>query len=570
MRTNRTGLARLAARAFAVIAMALAPIVTVFSNAEAVPLTLNLYVGTDADNTSAVTAGTCELSTNTTCTLRAAIGFAAAAGSGSTANVHFTAATSKTPIVLTNGTLSLITAATVTIAGLGTTKTVVSGNGTYEIFDIEGSSPSVSISALTLENANSGGDGGGAIYNSARLTLRHVNLVNNVSSVSGGAIYNDGDLTVMGGTFANNTSTAQCGGLAYQQSATSVSTFDSVSALNNTSDCGGAFNDSGGTLSITRSLVQGNFSRDYDDGGGVVAAGATASVSLTNDTFLNNVSLALGGAVAIDSGANGSLTNNTIVGNDALQGGGGVAVASGATALLTANILTGNTEFASPRLMTNQCAAYGHINSDGMNIVGPQQDPACVFNSPGDKMNANVLLGPLANNGGPTLTMAPMAGSPALLNVPESFCVATDQRGVARPAAGAASPCDAGAVEVVPGPPAVTCTGVSGNISGALGFIGCSPSPSGATSSATLGHVSLSSNAATITWHKSSRQSLVLYGVALSTPGSCSAGRVEYTVGGMVVASNAPSVHTLTRYALRLCKAPSGAVTLVPGTKAAL
>jgi hypothetical protein len=570
MRADRARFVRVGARILTIATLVVAPAVAVATGAGAVPTTINLYVGTDADNTAAITLSTCQLTSNTSCTLRAAIGFAAAAGTGNTANVHFTPATAKGPIVLTDGTLSLITPATVVIAGNGTTKTVISGNGTYEIFDVEGASPSVSLSSMTLENANSGGNGGGAVYNSAKLSLRHVNMINNVAGASGGAIYNDGTLAVSGGTYANNTSTSQCGGLAFQQSTTSVSSFDSVSALNNTSDCGGAFNDSGGTLTVTRSLIKGNFSRDYDDGGGVVASGSTASVSLTNDTLVGNVSLALGGAVAIDNAASGTLVNNTIVGNDALQGGGGVSVANGASAQLTANILSGNTEFASPRLITNQCAAYGHMNSNGMNVVGPQQDPACVFNSPGDKMNANVLLGPLANNGGPTLTMSPLAGSPALLHVPENQCVGTDQRGVARPSAGAAAPCDAGSVEVVPGPAAVNCTSVSGNISGALTFSGCAPSPAGATSSATFGHLSLTSSAATVTWHSGSRQSLVYYGVALSTPGTCAAGRVEYTVGGMVVLSNAPSVHALTKVALRLCKAASGSMSLAPATKAAL
>ena len=55
-------------------------------------------------------------------------------------------------------------------------------------------------------------------------------------------------------------------------------------------------------------------------------------------------------------------------------------------------------------------------------------------------------LGPLANNGGPTDTLLPLAGSPAI-DQGGATCPATDQRGIVRPQGAA---CDIGAVEVVP------------------------------------------------------------------------------------------------------------------------
>ena len=51
----------------------------------------------------------------------------------------------------------------------------------------------------------------------------------------------------------------------------------------------------------------------------------------------------------------------------------------------------------------------------------------------------------LADNGGPTLTHALLAGSPAIDAGDTAVCPATDQRGVARDAA-----CDVGAFEFVP------------------------------------------------------------------------------------------------------------------------
>jgi hypothetical protein len=50
----------------------------------------------------------------------------------------------------------------------------------------------------------------------------------------------------------------------------------------------------------------------------------------------------------------------------------------------------------------------------------------------GNIVGVNPLLGPLQNNGGPTLTMALLAGSPAIGNADNALAPATDQRGVIR------------------------------------------------------------------------------------------------------------------------------------------
>jgi hypothetical protein len=56
----------------------------------------------------------------------------------------------------------------------------------------------------------------------------------------------------------------------------------------------------------------------------------------------------------------------------------------------------------------------------------------------------SVGLDPLADNGGPTLTHALLAGSPAIDAADAAVCPATDQRGVARPQGSA---CDVGSFE---------------------------------------------------------------------------------------------------------------------------
>jgi hypothetical protein len=66
---------------------------------------------------------------------------------------------------------------------------------------------------------------------------------------------------------------------------------------------------------------------------------------------------------------------------------------------------------------------------------------------PGSHNNANPLLGPLGNNGGPTLTMVLLPGSPAIDAASATTTTPTDQRGLPRPY-GSAS--DIGAFEFYP------------------------------------------------------------------------------------------------------------------------
>jgi hypothetical protein len=86
-------------------------------------------------------------------------------------------------------------------------------------------------------------------------------------------------------------------------------------------------------------------------------------------------------------------------------------------------------------------------NSSGCNFTATPSDQIGTAGSPIDP-----LLGPLADNGGPTPTHALLAGSPAL-DALTGFCPATDQRGFARPYDGdgdETATCDIGAYETAP------------------------------------------------------------------------------------------------------------------------
>ena len=97
----------------------------------------------------------------------------------------------------------------------------------------------------------------------------------------------------------------------------------------------------------------------------------------------------------------------------------------------------------------------GSVTSLGYNICS--DNGGGLLNGPGDQINTDPLLGPLQDNGGPTLTYLPLPGSRAIeagdpIFIPPPF---RDQRG----------PCfhrtfgrriDIGSVETRPGPRCVT------------------------------------------------------------------------------------------------------------------
>ena len=157
------------------------------------------------------------------------------------------------------------------------------------------------------------------------------------------------------------------------------------------------------------------------------------------------------------------LTNSTLSGNSASGSGGGIANGLGSVTL-TNTILAANT--AAPP--SPDCS--GTLNSGGYNLVGIGDGCGLTNGASGDQVGTSgspldALLGQLQDNGGPTLTMSPLLGSPAIEAVPLSNCVVTtDQRGDPRPAPGNTT-CDIGAVEVQ-----TTTGGVSVNLSLTAGW----------------------------------------------------------------------------------------------------
>ncbi|MGB5696264.1 MAG: choice-of-anchor Q domain-containing protein [Polyangiales bacterium] len=181
------------------------------------------------------------------------------------------------------------------------------------------------------------------------------------------------------------------------------------------------------------------------EGGGIYNSGGT--LTLTNSTVSGNTAEFGGGGIYNYSSGTLTVTNSTVSGNTVFDSGGGIWNETGGTLTVT------NT------LVDDVCGGVTTV-SGGHNIESPGD--TCGFDQPTDQVNVStedLNLGPLADNGGPTMTHALLtepAPSVAIDWILAENCVdadgqplTTDQRGEPRPETGGTM-CDIGAFEVQP------------------------------------------------------------------------------------------------------------------------
>jgi hypothetical protein len=279
----------------------------------------------------------------------------------------------------------------------------------------------------------------------ATATVRHLTLANGYGFQLAGGVLNNGDLTLDHVVVTGNTMTTdagdfwQGGGGIYNGENSSLYLVDSTVSGNSSGWTGGGiYSFFGSTTTIERSTIVDNVSADV--AGGIRALG---DMDVTNSTISGNTSTTWhGGAVFLTDGVT-SIVNSTIAANTSPPGTGDVFVGTFTDA--SASLELTNTIVASD---TVGCflAPFGagavSLTSGGHNVV---TDDSCGAPAAGDQFSTDPLIGPLADNGGPTMTHALLAGSPAIDAADPDACPAVDQRGEARDAA-----CDVGSFEYLP------------------------------------------------------------------------------------------------------------------------
>ncbi len=270
------------------------------------------------------------------------------------------------------------------IVGASARTTIVSGQNQSRVLAVTGGNATVSGVTLTAGNAASASPSG-----------------------QGGAVFVGGGVQL---TMTNSAVTASTTGAAPNQG-------------------GGIYTD--GTVELVGSTVGGNSTSNA--GGGIFSSSDFGILKMTASTVSGNAATATGGGVY---SADAALTvlRSTIAANTARGASGVFWPAATDIPDFNDTIIAGS---GSPA-----CGA-GSIPSGTYNL---STDASCSFTGIGDKQSTNPLLGPLANNGGPTNTQALSPSSPAIgaANPALTSCHETDQRGVARPQG---TGCDIGAYE---------------------------------------------------------------------------------------------------------------------------
>lgn len=289
----------------------------------------------------------------------------------------------------------------------------------------------------------------------------------------GGAVHLDGvtnsynpnsnkEFRVCGSRFENNSSVR--GGGAFKVTVSDnkgiKATYEKSEFINNVSSGaseteghGGAIyhiedDHDGGSNEINVEISECTFNGNtgWRQGGGAWIT-ALGEINITNSTFVNNQtshgSLGMGGGLVLSRGES-TVTNCTFSNNYAWFHGGGIQ-AGGSAVVTLRNILFYNNE------SEREWACYQMNRAADMDGGGNLQYPEDRFNqsnTPDDctvtptVIIENPLLKTVADNGGPTDTIALLPGSPAINGGTSSGAPATDQRQYSRDAQ-----CDIGAYE---------------------------------------------------------------------------------------------------------------------------
>src|SRR6266478_989242 len=351
------------------------------------------------------------------------------------------------------------------------------GGGIYH----EGRSDTAKLMLFNCVVSNNSARWGGGIYHegfsgNSTMTLANCTVISNRASSVAAGIYNDhATMTVTNCTISGNSGRSVGGiysdgyGDIGSTVAATLSVLNStISGNSDTNGGGGIYSDGSNTngsatLTVTNCTVGGNWSSG--DGGGILndggyngngmlmlvnctvssnsASGAagifntggnsgSATLTVLNSTLSSN-SAVYGGGVWNDGSYSGSGTlmvlNSTFSGNAASFQGGGIY--NGGAQLSNATVKVGSTILKAGALGANIFKAAGAtVTSFGYNLSS--DNGGGWLTNTADQINTEPMLGPLQNNGGPTLTHALLGGSPALDKGKNLSSSSTDQRGFPR------------------------------------------------------------------------------------------------------------------------------------------
>jgi hypothetical protein len=355
----------------------------------------------------------------------------------------------------------------------------------------------LTISNLTITGSDHAGIsfyGGDASLHADHMTITgntdNVNRGGGIECAKGEAV-GHGTLVVTNSVISGNASNGGGGGIyAYSCDTTIVNTTISDNKATGSSDGGGIYA-AEGTLTIENSTIAGNYAGDNSS---AVYLDDHIVATISNSTIVNNTASGEQGdgdpavAISLGGGASLDLIQSTVSGNTAVNGGdtqdyGALYLQGGSEVGAGANATAGNEQPAKPPKHAHTDTVHaeragtvnlvgtilsgnggldifsggntGDVNSDH-SLIGTVDDAVTVHDLGGTIRSTTPGLGALANNGGPTETMALQTGSAAIdagpVPTPSFPLNDNDQRGAgfARTVNGTV---DIGAFEVQPDVP---------------------------------------------------------------------------------------------------------------------
>jgi hypothetical protein len=295
-----------------------------------------------------------------------------------------------------------------------------------------GSGATATVNNTTFENtaANGGESGTGG------------NGANPGGEANGGGVYSLGSTTVTNSTFHLAAANGGNGGNAFGSTCLGAHNGGDGGAARG----GAIFADSGSLIVNTATFANNSATGGNGGNGGQTDGGLNCGMHGAGG-------LAHGGALTNNNAATINLKHGTLNGNNAQAGntgvnqggankpprdaaegtGGGIRVGP-ASVTLENTIIAGNTAANgtgnNPGAFTPGPNVDGAVTSNGHNLLGVTTE-ATGFTGTGDLTGANPMLAALADNGGPTKTMEPLAGSDAI-DAGVAAGATTDQRGEPR------------------------------------------------------------------------------------------------------------------------------------------
>ena len=368
-------------------------------------------------------------------------------------------------ITLTSGAINVQRAQLIQGPGAGLLE--IDGAHLDRVF-IQTSTQPLALYGLTIQNGYANSFGGGCVYTAGPLQLKGTVVRNcQVSDTAGSGTIEGGGVDVHGALVAINSSivdneayTALGNAFGGGASVEGVAVLDHSTISGNLVSIGGTSIaavggiDVAGQLTMTYSTVANNrASGSVSSTAAIGGLRAFGGASITQSTISgNSASGGTGGLRLYAIGAPNSIINSTISGNSAPALGG--LYASGETSIknstIAFNVETvsqsgGGARFVSTSANVQSTIIAGNVSGGGVaqnialgvsgsvsganNLIGPS--PSVTL--PAGTIGGDPKLFPLHDNGGPTLTHALRAGSPAIDkgNLDSGFN--TDQRGTGFP-----------------------------------------------------------------------------------------------------------------------------------------